>query len=146
MFDSVLLLSPSWVESSVVIEALLIRSYQSYCWQAGYDTGRGVLDLCWTCLENLPWTPQISLLYFLYRDLMDQFEGSRRLGDTSENNCVARESSCVIILKSRLKSTGHSAHMRQVRDIFQWLMTADVLMRSQRQRPIVILHLSISCL
>ena len=54
-----------------------------------------LLNLFW----NLPWTPKISLLDFLYRDLMDQFESSRRLGDTSENNSVARESSCVIILK-----------------------------------------------
>ena len=38
--------------------------------------------------------------------------------NTSENNCVARESSRVIILKSRLSSTGHSVCTREVRDIF----------------------------
>ena len=46
---------------------------------------------------------------------MDQFEGSMF---TSENSSAARESSRVIILKSRLKSTGHSACMSEVRDIF----------------------------
>ena len=52
---------------------------------------------------------------------MDQFEVSRRLGDTSENNSEACESSCVIILKSHLNFTGHSAHTHLVNDIFQWL-------------------------
>ena len=37
---------------------------------------------------------------------------------TSENSSVARESSRVIILKSRLDSTGHSAGTSEVRDIF----------------------------
>ena len=37
---------------------------------------------------------------------------------TSENSSVARESSRVIILKSRLNSTGHSACTSEVRDIF----------------------------
>ena len=37
---------------------------------------------------------------------------------TSENGSVARESSRVIILKSRLDSTGHSAYTSEVRDIF----------------------------
>ena len=37
---------------------------------------------------------------------------------TSENNSVARESSRMIILKSRLNSTGHSACTSEVRDIF----------------------------
>ena len=56
--------------------------------------------------------PLQFLIEISYRDLMDQFEGSRRLGDTSENNSVARECSCVIILKSSLNSTGHSARTR----------------------------------
>ena len=47
---------------------------------------------------------------------MDQFEGPWRL--TSENSSVARESSRVIILKSHLDSTGHSAWRIEVRDIF----------------------------
>ena len=46
---------------------------------------------------------------------MDQFEGSMI---TRENSSVARESSRVIILKSRLNSTGHSACTSEVRDIF----------------------------
>ena len=46
---------------------------------------------------------------------MDQFEGSMI---TSENSSVARESSRVIILKSRLNSTGHSACTSDVREIF----------------------------
>ena len=37
---------------------------------------------------------------------------------TSENSRVARESSSVIMLKSRLNSTGHSAWTCEVRDIF----------------------------
>ena len=36
LFDSVLLPSTSWVDSRVVIAALLIHSYQLYCRQAGY--------------------------------------------------------------------------------------------------------------
>ena len=36
----------------------------------------------------------------------------------SENNSVARESSRVIILKSRLDSTAHSACTSEFRDIF----------------------------
>ena len=45
---------------------------------------------------------------------MDQFKGSMI---TRENSRVARESSRVIILKSRLNSTGHSAYTSEVRDI-----------------------------
>ena len=37
---------------------------------------------------------------------------------TSENSSVTRESSRVIILKSRLDPTGHSACISEVRDIF----------------------------
>ena len=37
---------------------------------------------------------------------------------TSKNSSATRESSHVIILKSRLDSTGHSACMSEVRDIF----------------------------
>ena len=46
---------------------------------------------------------------------MDQFKGSMI---TSENSSATRESSRVIILKSRLYSTGHSACTSEVRDIF----------------------------
>ena len=37
---------------------------------------------------------------------------------TSENSSAARDSSRVIILKSRLNSTGHCARTSEVRDIF----------------------------
>ena len=40
---------------------------------------------------------------------------------TSENNSVARESSRVIISKSRFHSTGHTACTSEVRDIFDRL-------------------------
>ena len=46
---------------------------------------------------------------------MDQFEGSMI---ASENSRAACESSLVIILKSRLNSTGHSACTSEVCDIF----------------------------
>ena len=111
LFDSVLLPSTSWVDRSVVIAALLIRSYQLYL-TGWVCTGRGVLDHWRTCLETCLELPQISFLDFLYRDFIYQFEGSRRLGDTSENKSEAPESSCVIILKSRLNSTSHSACTR----------------------------------
>ena len=83
VFDSVLLPSPFWVDSSVVIVALLISSYQSF-WTGWVCTGQGVLNLWRTCLEISLELPKISLLDFLYRDFMDQFKGSRRLGDTSK--------------------------------------------------------------
>ena len=72
----------------------------------GYDTGRGVVHLCWTCLKTCLELPKSRYLVSLYSDLMDQFEGSMI---TCENIIATRESSHVIILKSRLKSTGHSA-------------------------------------
>ena len=55
--------------------------YQSNCWQAGYDMGRGVVDLFWTCLETCLELPKSRYLVSLHSDLMDQFEGSRRLDD-----------------------------------------------------------------
>ena len=84
----------------------------------GYDMGRGVMDLCWTCLETGLELLKSSYLVFLYSDLMDQFEGSRRFDDHQWNSSAARESSHVIIFKSCLNSTGHSACMSEVRDIF----------------------------
>ena len=92
--------------TAALFVGLLILSYQSNCWQAGYDMGRGVMDLE---------LPKSRYLVSLYSDLMDQFEGSMI---TSENSSVARESSRVIILKSRVNSTGHSACTSEVRDIF----------------------------
>ena len=105
-------------DGDVVVVGLLILSYQSHCWQAWYGMGQGVIDLCRTCLETCLELPKISLLDFLYCDLMDQFEGSRRLDEHQWKNSVARESSRVIILKSRLNSTGYSACTSEVRDIF----------------------------
>ena len=49
---------------------------------------------------------------------MDQFEGSRRFDDHQWNNRATRESSRMIILKSRLNPTDHSACTSEVRDIF----------------------------
>ena len=48
---------------------------------------------------------------------MDQFEGSQRFDDHQWNSSVTCESSRMIILKSRLKSTGHSACTSEVCDI-----------------------------
>ena len=101
-------------DGGVVIVGLCILSYQSNCWQAGPGRHGPLLNLS----GNLSWTAKISLLDFLSSDLMDQFEGSGRLVITSENNSVARESSRVIILKSRLNSAGHSACTSKVRDVF----------------------------
>ena len=140
LFHSILPPSSSWGDSSVFIAGWLILSYQSYCWQAGYGMGRSVIDLCWTCLETcLELSKSRYLISYVAIWWINSKvpEGSM---NTSENNRVARESSRVIILKSRLNSTGHSACTREVRDVFQWLMTANVLLRSQRQRPSVILH------
>ena len=47
----------------------------------GYDIGRGVVDLCWTCLETCLQLPKSRYLVSLYSDLMDQFEGSWRFDD-----------------------------------------------------------------
>ena len=77
--------------------------------------GQGVIDLCWTCLEICLELPKSGYLVSLYSDLTDQFEGSMI---ASENSSVARENSRVIILKSCLNSTGHSACTSEVRDIF----------------------------
>ena len=101
--------------TAALFVGLLILSYQSNCWQAGYSMGRDVMVFCWTCLETCLELPKSRYLVSLYSDLMDQFEGSM---STSENSSVARESSRVIILKSRLNSTGHSACTSEVRDIF----------------------------
>ena len=75
--------------------------------------------------------------------------------NTSENNSVARERSRVIILKSRLNSTGHSAYMHEVPVTFLivrpvYPMIDDSLCTrafsklevatTQRQHPSVILH------
>ena len=127
-------------DSGVVIVGLLIFSYQLNCWQAGYEMGRGVEDLCWTCLEtcqNLAtWFPYIAIWWINSKVP----EGSMI---TRENSSATRESSRVIILKSSLNSTGHSACTSEVRGIFwssdpctQWMMTADVLQPWARRNSI----------
>ena len=84
----------------------------------GYDMGRGIVHLFWICLETCLELPKSRDLIFLYSNLMDQFEASRRFDDRQWNSYAARESSRVIILKSRLNSTGHSACTSEVREIF----------------------------
>ena len=92
--------------------------HQSACYdRLGYDMGGGVVHLCWTCLETCLELPKSRYLIFLNSDLMDQFEGSRRFDDHQWNNSATRESSRVIISKSRLNYTGHSACTSEVRDI-----------------------------
>ena len=81
-------------------------------------TGRGVIDLCWTCLETcleLPKSHYLISSIAIWWINSKVPEGSMI---TSENNSVARESSHVIILKSHLNFTGHSASTSEVRDIF----------------------------
>ena len=71
-----------------------------------------------TCLKTCLELPKSRYLIFLYSDLMDQFEGSRRFDAHQWNSSATRESSRAIILKSRLNSTGHSACTSEVRYIF----------------------------
>ena len=104
-------------DGGVVIVGLLILSYQSNCWQAGDDMGWGVMDHCWTCLEiclELSKSRYLISYIAIWWIISKVPEGSMI---TSENNSVARESSRVIILKSRLNSTGHSSCTGEVRDI-----------------------------
>ena len=76
-------------------------------WQVGYN-GLESPELLTHLFRTLPSTAKISLLDFLYRDILEQIEGSRMFGDTSENYRETRDNSCVIILKSRLNPVGHS--------------------------------------
>ena len=85
---------------------------------------------------------------------MDQFEGSRRFDDPQWNSSATRESSRVIILKSRLNSTGHSACTSEVRDIFDrqtyvpnnwWqLMCPNVLQPWDRRNSMTVLFRNIT--
>ena len=63
------------------------------------------------CQNLVNWFPYIAIWWINSKAP----EGSMI---TSENSSAARESSRVIILKSRLNSTGHSACTSEVRDIF----------------------------
>ena len=85
-----------------------------------------------TCLKTCLELPKSRYLIF----------SIRRFDAHQWNSSATRESSRVIILKSRFFSTGHSACTSEVRDIFwssdlctQWLMTADVLECSLTLRP-----------
>ena len=76
------------------------------------------LVLCWTCLEiclELPKSRYLISYKAIWWINSKVPEGSII---TSKNNSVARESSRVSILKSRLNSTSHSACTSEVRDIF----------------------------
>ena len=90
--------------------------------------------LCWNLFEN-PLELQNLATWFSYIAIWwNQFEGSWRFDALQWNSNATRESSRVIILKSRFFSTGHSACTSEISDIFwssdlctQWLFTADVL-------------------
>ena len=105
-------------DGGVVIVGLLILWYQSDCWQAGLWHGSGGVVAVSTCLKTCLELPKSRYLILSNSNLMDQFEGSRRFDDHQWNSSATRESSRVIILKSRLNSTGHSACTSEVRDIF----------------------------
>ena len=68
-------------------------------------------NLSWTAQNLVTWFPYIAIWWINSKVP----EGSMI---TSENGSVARESSSVIILKSRLNSTGHSTCTSKDRDIF----------------------------
>ena len=80
-------------------------------WQAGYD-GLGSPEILMHLFRTMPSTVKISLLDFLYRDILEQIKGSWMFGDTRENYHETRDNSCVIILKSRLNPVGHSSRTR----------------------------------
>ena len=63
------------------------------------------------CQNLVTWFPYIAIWW-----INSKFPGGTMI--TSKNSSVARESSRVIILKSRLNSTGHSAGTSEVCDIF----------------------------
>ena len=110
-------------------------SYQSDCYdKLGYDMGWAASPLLKPVWKPVLNYPKSRYLIFLYSKLMDQFEGSRRFNAHQWNSSATRESSHVIISKSCLNSTRHSACTSEVRNIFdrqtfstQQLMTADVL-------------------
>ena len=97
--------------ANVVVAGLLTRSCQSYCDRL-VMTGWGSPELLTHLFRTLPSTAKISLLDFLYRDILEQIEGSRMFGDTSENYRETRDNSCVILLKTRLNPVSHSTRTR----------------------------------
>ena len=105
-------------------------SHQSACYdRLGYNTGWGVVHLCWTCLETCLELPKSRYLISLYSDLMDQFEGSRRFDDHQWNSGAIRDY-IKITLKLYRSLCLHERDSWQfwLSDLCtQWLMTADVL-------------------
>ena len=81
----------------------------------GMTSVRGVVEPVWkpvsNCQNLITWFPYI-VIWWINSKVP---EGSMI---TSENSSVARESSHVIILKSRLNSTGNSACTSEVHEIF----------------------------
>ena len=102
----------------------------------GYDMGRGVVNLCWTCLETCLELPKSRYLIYLYSDLMDQFEGSSSFDDhhmwkfTRDYFKITLELYRSLCLHKR-----GSWHFWSSDPCAQWLMTADVLERSPTLRP-----------
>ena len=86
-------------DGGVVIVGLLILSYQANCWLARYNMGRGVVDLCWTCLKTCLELPKSRYLSYLIAIWWINSKVPKGSMITSENSSVARESSRVIILK-----------------------------------------------
>ena len=84
-----------------------------WVWQVGVSVNS--VEPVWksvlNCQNLATWFPYIAIWWINSKVP----EGSMI---TSENSSATRESSRVIILKSRLNSTGHSAYTREVRDIF----------------------------
>ena len=126
----------------VFVTGLLILSYQSYRWQTGYGMGRGVMDLCCTCLETCLELPKISLPDFLYSYLMDQFEASRRLDEHQRKQlCSAWKFTrdyikiTLELYRSFCLHERGSCHFWSSYPCTHWLMTADVLARSPTMRP-----------
>ena len=114
----------------------LVDTFISIEWQA---MGRGVMDLCWTCLEiclELPKSPYLISHVAIWWINSKVPEGSMI---TSENNSVTRESSFIkITLELNRSFCLHergSWHFSSSDPCTQRLMTSDVLARSRTLRP-----------
>ena len=81
------------------------------CVGASWTSVEPVWKPALNCQNLVTWFPYIAIWWINSKVP----EGSMI---TSKNSGIARESSHVIILKSRLNSTGHSACTSEVRDIF----------------------------
>ena len=85
----------------------VVMTWVGTSWTAVEPAWKPVLN----CQNLATWFPYIAIWWISSKVP----EGSMI---TRENGSVARESSRVIILKSRLDSTGHSACTSEIRDIF----------------------------